>query len=136
MLAYIIFERLWESNFDNIVSTKNKMQNFNPNQLKLEAHYIYKKDEKITTNFKPAEDTDVKNKAYLDKEITKIDGQISCIVKNYNEDKLHNKEDILIERAVRTTIPSLNDRGLFDNYSNGNAHEVSKDYLLIEDNKT
>ena len=33
------------------------------------------------------------------------------------------------------TIPSLYDRELFDNYNNGNAHEVSKDYLLIEDNK-
>ena len=60
------------------------MQNFNPNQLKLEVHYTYKKDEKVTTNFKYAEETDVKNKAYLDKKITKIHGQISYIVKNYN----------------------------------------------------
>ena len=35
------------------------------NQLKLEVHDTYKKDEKLTTNFEPTDNTDVINKAYL-----------------------------------------------------------------------
>ena len=41
-----------------------------------------------------------------------------------------SQEEVLIERAVKTTIQMLYDMGLIDNY--GNAEEVLKDYLLIE----
>ena len=35
-------------------------------QLKLEVHDIYKKGEKLTTNFEVVNDEDVTKKAYLD----------------------------------------------------------------------
>ena len=61
----------------------------------------------------------------------KIQGEISYLEKDYNEFKLH-KKDPLIERAVRTTIQILYDKGLFDNYAN--ADQALKDYLLVEVN--
>ena len=76
-MAYISYNKLWESAFDGIVSKRDKFQDFNINQLKLEVHDTYKKDEKITKNFKPTNDEDVINKAYLDEKLKKIDGHIS-----------------------------------------------------------
>ena len=62
----------------------------------------------------------------------KIDGHLSKLEKDYNEFKLQynkqNVEDILIQRAVKTTIQVLYDRGLFDNFQN--AEEVLKDFLF------
>ena len=62
----------------------------------------------------------------------KIDGHISKLEKDFNEFKLqYNKqsvEDILIQRAVKTTIQILYDKGLFDNYAN--ADKVLDDFLL------
>ena len=113
---------MWESEFDNIISNKDKIEDMNDNQLKLEVHDTYKKDEKITTKFEPTDESDVINKAYLDEKIKKMDGHISYIEKDYNEfKKQYNKqnvEDILIQRAVKTTIQILYDKGLFDNYAN------------------
>ena len=52
---------------------------------------------------------------------------------------LHNNkqflEDLLIERAVRAIIQVLYDKGSIDIYNKGNAHEMLKDFLPIEDNK-
>ena len=45
-MAYISYNRLWESDFDNIVSKKHKVQDLNINQLKLEVHNTFEKDEK------------------------------------------------------------------------------------------
>ena len=45
-MAYIFYNRLWESEFDNIFSKKHKLQDLNVNQLKLEVHDSYKKDKK------------------------------------------------------------------------------------------
>ena len=104
----------------------------NINQLKLEVHDTYKKDEKLTTNFEPTDDSDVINKGYLDEKLIKINGHISKLEKDYNEFKLqYNKqsvEDILIQRAVKTTIQILNDKGLIDNYAN--ADKVLEDFLF------
>ena len=104
----------------------------NINQLKLEVHDIYKKDEKITTNFEPNDNEDVINKGYLDEKLLKIDGHLSKLEKDFNELKLqYNKqsvEDILIQRAVKTTIQILYDRGLFDNYAN--ADKDLEDFLF------
>ena len=50
--------------------------------------YIYKKDEKITTNFEAVNDSDVINKSYLDEKILKINGQSSKLEKDLNEFKL------------------------------------------------
>ena len=63
---HIFLRGLWESVFVNIVSKRNKVQDLNINQLKLEVHDSYKKDEKITTNFEAVNDEDVVNKGYLD----------------------------------------------------------------------
>ena len=113
---------MWESEFDGIVSKRDKLQDSNINQLKLEVHDTYKKDEKISTNFEPIDDSDVINKAYLDDKLKKIDGHIAYIEKDYNEfEKQYNKqavEEILVQRAVKTTIQILYDKGLFDNYAN------------------
>ena len=131
-MAYISYNKLWESDFDGIVSKRDKIQDLNINQLKLEVHDTYKKNEKITTNFEAVDDKDVINKAYLDKKLKKIDGHNSYIEKNYNEFKLQynkqNVEDILIQRAVKTTIQILYDKGLFDNYAN--ADKGLEDFLF------
>ena len=53
------------------------------------------------------------------------------IEKYYNEFKLHynkqNVEDILIQRAVKTTIQLLYDKGLFGNKAS--ADKVLEDFL-------
>ena len=62
----------------------------------------------------------------------KINGHSLKIEKDFNEFKLHyNKqsvEDILVQRAVKTTLQILHDKGLFDNYAN--ADKVLEDFLL------
>ena len=131
-MAYISYNKLWESEFDGIVSKRDKLQDFNINQLKLEVHDTYKKDEKITTKFEAVDDKDVINKAYLDSKLLKMEGHLSKIEKDYNESKLQynkqNVEDILIQRAVKTTIQILYDKGLFDKFQN--ADKVLEDFLF------
>ena len=62
----------------------------------------------------------------------KIDGNNSCIEKDYNVFKKHyskqSVEEISIQRAVKTTIQILYDKGLFDNYAN--ADKVLEDFLF------
>ena len=65
-MAYTSYKKLWESDFDNIVSKQDKIQDTNSNQLKLEVHVVYIKSEKITTDFEPSNPEDVFNKVYLD----------------------------------------------------------------------
>ena len=132
-MAYISYNKLWESEFDGIVSKRDKLQDLNINNLKLEVHDTYKKDEKLTTNFEPIDDSDVINKGYLDSNFLKIDGHLSNLEKDFNEFKLqYNKqsvEEILVQRAVRTTVQILYDKGLFDNYAN--ADKVLEDFLFV-----
>ena len=131
-MAYISYNKLWESEFDGIVSKRDKLQDLNINQLNLEVHDTYKKDEKITTNFEPVDNDDVINKSYLDEKLLKIDENLSKLEKDFNEFKLQynkqNIEDILIQRAVKPTIQTLYDRGFFDNFQN--AEEVLKDFVF------
>ena len=131
-MAYISYNKLWESEFDGIVSKRDKLQDLNIIQLKLEVHDTYKKDEKISTNFEPVDNKDVINKAYLDEKLLKIDGHLSKLEKDFNEFKLRynkqNIEEILIQRAVKTTIQILYDKGLFDNFQN--ADKVLEDFLF------
>ena len=85
------------------------------------------------TNFETSNNEDFVNKAYLDTELSKVEGHISFIEKDYNElqsDKKQPYEEVLIERAVKKTRQVLCDKGLFDNFDN--AGEVLKDHLLIE----
>ena len=132
-MAYISYNKLWESEFDAIVSKRDKLKDLNTNQLKLEVHDTYKKDEKITTNFEPNDNEDVMNKSYLNEKLFKIDGRLSRLEKDFNEFILeYNKqsvEEILIQRAVKTTIQILYDKGLFDNYTN--ADTVLEDFLFV-----
>ena len=62
----------------------------------------------------------------------KIEGQISYFQKDYSEFKSqYNKqsvEEVLIQRAVKTTIQILYDKGLFDKYAN--ADKVLEDFLF------
>ena len=131
-MAYISYNKLWESEFDGTVSKRDKVQDFNINQLKLEVHDTYKKDEKLTTNFEPIDNLDFINKGYLDEKLLKIDGHLSKLEKDYNEFILQynkqNVEDILTQRAVKTTIQILYDKGLFDNFQN--ADKVLEDFLF------
>ena len=131
-MAYISYNKLWESEFAGIVSKRDKLQDSNINQLKLEVHDTYKKDEKITTNFEPIDNSDVINKGYLDDKLLKINGHLSNLEKDYNEFKLDYEKqavlDVLIQRAVKTTIQILYDKGLFDNYAN--ADKVLEDFLF------
>ena len=114
------------------MSKRDKLQDVNISQLKLEVHDTYKKDEKITTNFEATDNTDVINKGYLDDKLLRINGYLSNLEKDYNEFKLQynkqNVEDILIQRAVKTTIQILYDKGLFANYAN--ADKVLEDFLF------
>ena len=70
-MACICYNKLWESEFNGIVSKRDKLQDLNSNEIKLEVHDTYKKDEKITTNFEPIDNEDVINKAYLDEKLKK-----------------------------------------------------------------
>ena len=130
-MAYISYNKLWESEFDGIVSKRDKLQDSNISQLKLEIYDTYKKNEKMTTNFEHTDNLDVINKGYLDEKLKKIDGHIAYIRKDYNEFKKEcNKqsvEEILIQRAVKTTIKILYDKGLFDN--NAIADKVLEGFL-------
>ena len=65
-MAYVSYDESWEREFDNIVSTKDKMQDVTFNQLKLKVTETYKKDEKTRTNFNSSNDEDAPNKAYAD----------------------------------------------------------------------
>ena len=62
----------------------------------------------------------------------KMDGHLSKLEKDYNEFKLQynkqNVDDILIQKAVKTTIKILYDKGLFDNFQN--ADKVLEDFLF------
>ena len=62
---------MWESEFVDIVSKRDKLQDANINQLRFEVDDTYKKDEKITTNFEPTDNRDVINKGYLDEKLEK-----------------------------------------------------------------
>ena len=131
-MAYISYNKLWESEVDGIVSKRDELQDLNINQLKLEVYDAYKKDEKLKTNFEPNDNEDVINKGYLDSKLLKIYGHLSKLEKDYNEFKLQynkqNVEDILIQRTVKTTIQILDDKGLFDKFQN--ADKVLEDFLF------
>ena len=52
-MAYISYNKLRESEFDGIVSKRDRLQDSNISKLELEVHDSYKKDERLTTNFEP-----------------------------------------------------------------------------------
>ena len=131
-MVLLSYNKLWASEFDGIVSKRDKLHDLNINQPKLEVHDTYGKDEKITTIFEPSDDSEVINKSYLNEKYKKINGRISYFEKEYNEFELENNkqpvEDILVQRAVKTTIQILYDKGLFDNFQN--ADTLLEDFLF------
>ena len=112
---------MWESEFDIIVSEKHKVQDINISQLKLEVHDTYEKNEKMKTNFKAVNDSDIFNKAYQDEKLSKKYDHLLFPERYYNEFKLHyNKksvEEVSIRRAAKTTIQKLYDKGVIKAYS-------------------
>ena len=53
----ISYNKSW--NFYNNVSAKDKVQDINPNQIKLKVFETYKKNEKFTTISEPSNNEDV-----------------------------------------------------------------------------
>ena len=76
-MAYTRYNRLLESEFDNIVCRKVKIQDRLFDQWKFERHDTYQNDEKITTNFQSIDKEDVINKAFVEENLLKIDGHSS-----------------------------------------------------------
>ena len=74
-MTYISYVKLWESEIDNIVSQSDKLQDLNINQLKVEVHDAFKKDEKLTSDINPINNEDVINKGYLDENMLKTNGR-------------------------------------------------------------
>ena len=66
-MAYKKNYKLWESEFYNNVSAKDRVQDNNFNEFKLKVNDTYEKDEKITTTIEAINGGDVINKASLDK---------------------------------------------------------------------
>ena len=117
-MAYTSYNKLWKNEFDNIVSKRDRLQDLNINQSKLDIHDTYEKDEKYKTNFEPTDSLDFEDKSYFDEKLKNIDGYISYIENDYSEFKLqYNKqsvEEVLVQKAVKTTIQKLYDKGLLD----------------------
>ena len=65
-MAYISYSKLWEKESQEIISKKDKVQDMNINQLKLEVHDTSEENEKIKTNFEAVNDQGVINKFFLD----------------------------------------------------------------------
>ena len=112
-MAYISYINLWESECDNIVSKKDKLQDLKFNQLKLEVNDTYKKNEKLSKNFETIRTEGVINKFHLEDRLLKVNSHLSKLEKKINEFNLqYNKqpvEEILIQRAAKTTIQILYD---------------------------
>ena len=104
------------------------------NELKLNVIRTNKEDEKIATNFKPTKDEDVKNKSYLDEKLSKREGHISILEKDYNEIILLNNkqsvDEVLIQGAVKTKIQIIFDKGLFVVFPN--PDNVLENFLFVE----
>ena len=70
----------------------------------------------MPTKYEAVNDEDVINKFCIDEKLSKIDGHLSLLEKDYKEFKLlTNKQSIkkvLIQRAVKMTIQILFDKGL------------------------
>ena len=115
-MAHVSYDNLWRNEFYIKVSAKNRVQYRNTNHLKIKLNDLYRRGGKITTNSKASNDEIVINKAYLKTKLSKTEAQISNIQKYYKELKLFSNklsvEEVLIERAVKTTIQTLLDKGL------------------------
>ena len=93
------------------------MQDINLIKLKLKVNDTYEKDGKITTKFEPSDNSDAKNKTYLDPKASKIEGHLSLIDKNYKDIELPNSKQSLeevVERALKTNFQITFDKRSYD----------------------
>ena len=68
-MAYISYNILRKSEFDNIVSKRGKVQDLIINHIKINLYDTFKKVEKITTNVEHSDDSDVINKRFFEKKM-------------------------------------------------------------------
>ena len=95
-MASFSYIELWESEFDNIVSERDKLKDMNIILLKLEVHDTYEEDEKITTDFEPVTIENVLSKACPDENFRiKVNGHLSSIQKDYNDFNLQYNKQML-----------------------------------------
>ena len=92
-MAYFSYNKLWESEFDGIVSKRDKLQDLNINHLKLEVYDTFKKEQKITSNFEAVDDEDVINKGYLDEKPLQRNDHLSKLEKKITTKIGYNKTD-------------------------------------------
>ena len=125
-MAYFSYEKVWRSEYNNNVSAKDRVQDKNLEQLKLKVNDSFKKDEKITINFRAISDEDIICKKNLYTKLSVVKGHLLYLKKIYTYYRYHEicNGEFLIEKTVITTIQTLYDKGLLDNYTYGNAHEV------------
>ena len=125
-MAYFSYDKVWRSEYNNNVSAKDRVQDNNLEQLKLKVNDSYKKDEKITINFRAIIDEDNICKKFIYTKLPVVKGHLLYPGKFYIYYKYHEicNGEFLIEKTVKTTIQTLYDKGLFDNYNYGNAHEL------------
>ena len=138
-MAFISYDKLWESEVCNNVSAKPRVQNININKIDLNGNDTYKNDEKITTHFETSNTQDVLTRLYIDGKLSKVERLLSFLEKEYNEFKVNGRsnkqtdEEFSFQRAVKTTTQMPYDKGFVPDYQI--AGEVLKHYLLIEVNE-
>ena len=55
-----------------IFFARGRVQDINPNQMKLKEKDTYEKGENITTNFEPSNPENILSKAYLDTKLAEV----------------------------------------------------------------
>ena len=129
-MAYNYYNKLWESEFDNLVSKRYKVQYSNIIQLKYMI--VTKKMKKYQQTLNLLMMKMLQIEVFQTKKISKTDGNLSLLEKDYNEVKLqYNKQSVertLIEKAVKTTMPIHYEKKLFDSFHK--TDEVLQDFLF------
>ena len=87
---------------------------------------------KKTTIFQPSDYTDVINKAYLDEKNIQKRGSLINSRKQFQLKLFSDKQsikEILVQRAVKTTVQILFDKGLFDIYFKADQNLSAKSFV-------
>ena len=114
------------------MSSKDRVQDINLNQLELKVNYSNNEDEKLKTEFGFVNVEDVINKGCLDTKLAEVKGYILYIEKNCNQYRNHERsnEEFSYERAVKITIQILFPKKIPDKCDN--LDEVPKSYPITE----
>ena len=84
-MVYISYNNLEESEFDNILSSKNRVKDDKKFEIKLKVNDAFNEDGTKTTKFEASIPEDVRKETFLDNNSLKIKGQTSYIKKYYSE---------------------------------------------------